>query len=239
MSLVERTLYDVIDAGLTWFKADPARYERFLLDNTPITAAEAARARLYFGGGVDPADSSVTVKARPPALVHGFARTGGPFPCFALTLGSEDVTQDYLGKDAPLLDSDGEAWYDTESGAIVDPKVRRFRYVFNILVHAEHPDICIQYYSLLKFIVMSSQDVLEERDVEDMTLSGRDMAPDPRFLPDFVFSRMLTITVDGEETWAEAFTQGFATGIRGILLNDDTRRDDDPDYQVTTYVEGQ
>ena len=237
MSLPERTLYDVIAAGLAWFREEPARYERFLIETGVVTEAEAARARLYFAGGVDPTDGS-TVKARPPSLIHGYARTGGPMPCWAITLGGDDVATDYLGKDASLLDSDGEYFYDPESGQVVDPKIRRFRYVFPIMVYAEHPDICRQYYNLLKFIVMSSQDLLEERDVEDMTLSGRDLAPDPRFLPDFIFGRVLTVTVEGDETWTEEFAAGFGRGVRGLLVNDESSPTPDPERGITVYTDG-
>lgn len=220
MGMVERELYVVINAGLEWYKAKPERFERFLLEEQELSAEEAARARLYFAGGAD-ADGNV-VPAKPPTLIHGYARTGGPFPCWALTLGGEKIHTDYLGKDAAFLDSDGEHFIDAETGAVVDPKIRRMQYTFNILVHADHPDICVYYYHLLKQIVMSSQDTLEDRDVEDLEFSGQDMAPDPRYLPSDIFTRLFQVVVQGDETWAKrTFPEPGPKTVTGLHIDDD------------------
>jgi hypothetical protein len=199
--MVERQLYAVIEEGLQYFIDEPVRFEIFLNEELRLSAEEAAKVRIYFEGGTD-ADGN-TVEASPPTIVHGYARTGGLFPCLPLTLGSENIAQDYLGKDAPFLDSDGERYVDARTGAVVDPKARRFEYVFNLMVIADHPDITRYYYSLLKHILMSGQDELEERDVEDMTLSGTDLAPDARYLPSDMFIRNLAVTCQGDETWSE------------------------------------
>lgn len=218
--MVERELFEVILAGLEWYKEKPSRFERFLLEDQELSEEEAAQGRLYFGGGTDPDGNEI--EARPPTLIHGYARTGGPFPCWALTLGAEKIHTDYLGKDASFLDSDGEHFIDTETGNVVDPKVRRMQYTFNILVHAEHPDVCVYYYHLLKQIVMSSEAALEARDVEDLEFSGQDMAPDPRYLPSDVFTRLFQVIVQGDETWGERVfpTPGPKT-LTGLHIDDD------------------
>lgn len=201
MSMVEREVYEVINAGLEWFKAKPERFERFLIADMELSVEEAAHGRLYFGGGTDAEGNAV--EARPPTLIHGYARTGGPFPCWAMTLGGERIHTDYLGKDASFLDSDGEHFLDPETGDIVDPKVRRMEYTLNILVHAGNPDVCIWYYHLLKTIVMRSQTTLEERDVEDLDFTGNDLAPDARYLPADMFTRLFQMKVQGDEVWGE------------------------------------
>jgi hypothetical protein len=212
--MIERTLFKIFEAGLDWFKEDPRRFERWLLAEQLIEEAEAENARIYFAGNPD-ADPPIPPKA--PTLVHGYARTGGPFPCIALTLGSEDIANDYLGRDMDMLDSDGENYIDPETGDIVDPHGRRFRYNFNFLIHAQHPDVCVWYYHLAKYILMSAHPELERRDVEDMVLSGRDMAPDPSYLPSDVFTRMLTVTCEGDETWEQPIEPSFGARITGIF----------------------
>jgi len=212
--MVERTLFEVIKAGLDWFVEDARRFARWLVQEQLIAEEEADNARIFFEG--QPlADPPVPPKA--PTLVHGYARTGGPFPCVALTLGAEDIAQDYLGRDASMLDSEGEYYVDPETGDIVDPHLRRLRYTFNLLIHANHPDVCVWYYHLVKWVVMSSRAELEKRNVEDLSFSGRDMAPDPRYLPDDIFTRLLTVTVEGDETWEEAIPAGFAQRVSGIF----------------------
>jgi len=218
--MIERVLYEVINAGLEWYKADSARFERFLVDKQELSTEEAAKGRIYFGGGT--LEDGTVVDAKPPTLIHGYARTGGPFPCWALTLGGEVIETDYLGKDAPFLDSDGENFYDPETGDVVDPKARRMKYTFNIMVHADHPDVCIWYYHLLKTIVMESQDTLEDRDVEDLDFTGQDMAPDPRYLPADMFTRLFQVNVRGDEVWCErSYPAPGPKTITGLHIDDD------------------
>jgi hypothetical protein len=214
--MLERILYDIVKAGLDWFIAQPARFERWCVESLLLTEEEAEKLRIYFQGQPT---ASPPVLAKPPHLVHGYARTGGPFPCVSLTLGSEDIATDYLNRDASLLDSEEEYYLDPESGEVVDPKIRRLRYTFNFMIHADHPDVCIVYYHLIKFILMSAHDTLEANDVEDLIFNGRDLAPDPRYLPDDLFTRLLTVTVEGDETWAAPMAQ-FAKHISGIFHED-------------------
>jgi len=218
MSMAERRIYEVIEDGLQVFKDDPAALELWALESLELDATEAAKLRLYFAGGTN-ADGD-TIEARPPILVHGYPRVDGPFPCWAMTLGAEAIEQDYLGKDAPFLDSDGEKYYDSRSGEVVDPKARRLQYRYELLVITDHPDITVYYYHLLKLILMANQSTLEEKDVEDMGFSGADVAPDPRYLPPDVFTRVLSITVSGDEVWCENLRETYANRVSGIALDD-------------------
>lgn len=211
--MIERILYTVLKEGLDWFIESPIRFERWLVAEKLLDAEEAGHARLFFEG--DPA-ADPPVEPKYPHLIHGYARTGGPFPCAALCLGGEDIATDYIGEDAAFLDTDGEPYEDPETGRIVDPKVRRMRYTFQLMIHAQHPDVAVWYYHLMKWILMSSRAKLIAQDVEEMTFSGRDMAPDPRYLPDDIWTRMLTITVEGDETWEEPL-DAYATRMTGAF----------------------
>jgi hypothetical protein len=211
--VIERVLFGILKAGLDWFIADPRRFERWLVTEKLLDAAEAVNMRVFFTGDatVDP-----PIEPKFPHLIHGYARTGGPFPCAALCLGAEDIATDYIGEDASFLDSDEELYRDPETGEVVDPKVRRMRYTYQLMLHAQHPDVVVVYYHLMKWILMSSRKQLIEANIEEMTFSGRDMAPDPRYLPDDIWTRMLTITVEGDETWEEPLEQ-YATRVTGIF----------------------
>ena len=234
--MVERILYEIINDGLAWYKARPERFERFLVEQHGLAAAEAKKARLYFEGGT--ADDGTEIDAQPPTLIHGYARTGGPFPCWAMTLGSERVATDYLGKDGAFLDSDGENYFDPETGAVVDPKVRRMEYRFDILCLTDHPDVTVWYYHLLKQIVMSQQDVLESQDVEDLIFTGMDMAPDPRYLPDNMYGRIFQVTVQGDECWVQEIDRGTSVGGIAVDSGDETSGGEGAvPAGVTTYTE--
>ena len=219
MSMIERQIFTIIAGGLAWFKGgDGRRFERYLLGELELTPDEAAQAQLYFAGGVD-ADGN-TVEARPPTLIHGYARTGGPFPCWALILGNERETGTYLNDDALPVDEDGNRFYDPETGEIVDAKTRYVAYTFQIMVTTDHPDVTIYYYHLLKRILLSYHDEFIGNHLGAPTISGADLMPNPQYLPNDVYSRILTLEIEGEECWTEAFEGGVGLSVAGIALED-------------------
>lgn len=233
MSMAERLIYAVIEAGLSYYTEDSGqRFERFLREDLRLSVAEAAKGKVYFAGGTN--SEGDTIEARPPTLIHGYARTGGPFPCWALTLGGENVAQRFLGDDAVPLDEDGDRIFDPETGEVVDPKVRYVTYTFNVLVIAEHPDVTLWYYSLLKAIILSQREAFLNQDLSVPEISGADLAPDPRYLPHDMFARQLTITVDGEEYWAEART-GFGGSV-SIAIDDTGTEATEGEGSVTAKV---
>jgi hypothetical protein len=239
MSMTERIVFSVVKTGLDFFKADPRRYETFLLRELRLDAAEARNARIYFEGGTT--DKGDTVEARPPTLIHGYARTGGPFPCWAMTLGGEREVQSYLNEDGLPVDEDGNVFLD-EDDEPADSKIRRVEYTFNIQVIADHPDICLYYYSLLKRCVLRQHGQFEDNDLNDPLISGAELAPDPRFLPHDVFIRQLTIQIEGEECWTEPLDDGTGTSVSGIHVDDTgeskTAGEGSVDAHITTYAAG-
>lgn len=219
--MVERIVYEVVREGLSYYTADSGqRFERFLLDEIRLSASEAAKGRVYFAGGTN--SEGDTVEARAPTLIHGYARTGGPFPCWAIVLGGEREVQTYLNEDALPLDSEGNRFFDPETGDVIDSKIRRVEYTFNLQVIADHPDVTLWYYHLLKYIVLRQHNSFLENDVEPPMISGADLAPDARYLPSDVFVRILTLQIQGEECWSEPIEGGFATTVSGIAVDDTT-----------------
>ena len=236
MSMVERTLFGVIRDGLTYFTEDEgARFERWLRDYMNLEPAEAAKGRIYFAGGTTP-DGDL-VEARPPTLVHGYPRTGGPFPCWALTLGSERESATWIGDDTQFLDSNGEAYYDPDTGAAMDPQSRRVEYSFSILVIADHPDVTIWYYHLLKQVILRNHDVLIARDIDELQLSGADLAPDPRYLPNDVFARQLSVSVQCDEPWYTPLgNRGTSVTGMGVEYDPDAAADGAVNGGITVYT---
>lgn len=218
MSMAERTIYRIIKSGLAVFTDRPSRFEKFLLTEVELDADEAAKGRLYFAGGVLDGE---TIPARPPTLVHGYARQGGPFPCWALTLAGERRSTDYLNQDGAALDEDGDPFIDEDSGRVVDAKYRRVEYTMNILVITDHPDVTLWYYHLLKYILLAQMEVLEAAHLDDLDLSGADLAPDARYLPADMYARSLTLTVQTDETWSTEIAGGGGTRVSGIHVDDD------------------
>lgn len=150
----------------------------------------------------------------PPTVVSGYARAEGPFPCFAVTLMAEESAQDYTGagQEASFLGS-------AKSGTKFK---RRVSGSYGVSIYGEHPDIVACYYRVARKIVNVGMWRLLEGGLNEPVLSGADLAPDPRFAPENLFIRRLTITVEYEEVWTDqdALAVALMTTIEDYLSSD-------------------
>jgi hypothetical protein len=190
---VERILFDRMTNGLAVFTTDSSLFEQFLIDGG-LTSDEASRAREAF-------------EEKPPHAIHGYARDGGPFPAWALTLGTEGTEVDYLGEDASGRDELGELYLD-DDGNPVDCHIRRWAKRYDIFVYADHPDQCLYYYQLLKHIMVSGRSELQQQDLDQITYAGAELAPDPRYLPSNMFVRRFSINLQSDESYNEKLLPG-------------------------------
>lgn len=131
----------------------------------------------------------------PPTILTGYARSEGPFPAWAVVLMGDNPNQDYLGLGERLEDTDLDELFDDEVGRV------RTSGVFGIHVYAQHPDVCLAHYRVLRYILNLGRKWLIGRGLQEPQLTGAELAPDPRYLPDQLFVRRLTLTVEFEETW--------------------------------------
>jgi len=145
----------------------------------------------------------------PPIVVSGYARSEGPFPCFAITLLSEEIAQDYVGvgEEAYFLGSDP----DNKAGSRFK---RRVTGTYGVHIYAEHPDICAFYYRVVRKIINVGMWRLLEGGLNEPVISGQEMAPDARYTPDNLFVRRLSITIEYEEEWTD--TDALAAALMNV-----------------------
>lgn len=208
MIFIERILFSALSDGLDVLKAKPKLFEAFLVAGG-LSAAEALEQRAYF-------------VEKPPTVLHGYARAGGVFPCWAITLGAESTDQDYLGEDASLLDSDGEMSFD-EDGNPEDHHIRRWSHSYEIWTYADHPDACLYYYYLSKQLLQEARSSLQSSDLDEITFLGNELAPDPKYLPSDLFVRRLMISLKSEDCYVERLRPGTGLGtqVDGIHVRED------------------
>lgn len=222
----ERTIYDVLTAGVTWFSDDVRRVENFFVEQG-LASAEAAKVRTYFAR-----DPDAGAAGGPPNVVHGYPRTTGPFPCYAIILIGDPFAQTFLGDDI-----DDELAYDGDelpTGLELDQNLdgqdarrigRILNYQFDIEVWAQdNPDVCLYYYHLLRYIVFSSLSTLETAGLDQIELAGRDINPMERLLPENMWVRQLRLTAIGEEKAWEAL--GLGKQIAGAFVEGSAEDDD-------------
>lgn len=212
----ERLLHNVLDTGLAYFTADPDRLETYLQNEQGMSAADTAKIRAYFE--MSPEDGEA---GGPPNVIHGYPRSTGPFPCWALLLMADTSKQRMLGDDAGTMDDlDDEVDLD---GVAAIPLVRLADYTIAIDVCVPYlPDICEAYYHLLRHIIFKSVQTLQGSPnyLQNVEFSGGDLAPQQQYLPEYIWIRRLTVTFFVEEAAWESKT--VPTSIGGAYSDTET-----------------
>lgn len=132
----------------------------------------------------------------PPTVLMGYPRESSPFPCYALTLSSDDNLQDYVGlSEEALIGMD-----DEKEGNVLH---RRITGRFTVFIYTEHPDTCAWYYRVLRRVMNVAVQRLIKAGLEEPVLGGADLAPDPRYTPENLYVRRLTLQVEYLEEWTD------------------------------------
>ncbi len=226
MIFIERLIFRTLKAGLDEMIAYPEKFEAFILEGlTPeeptaaeLTQAEdeAARARTEF-------------EAQPPNIIHGYARRDGVFPCWAIVLGGESTDTDFIGEDAmdsyleDPEDDDTRQVYRDADGNREDPHIRRWGHNFEVYCYADHPDSTLYYYYLAKQLLAESRSAFQVEDLDEITYTGADLAPDPRYLPSGMFVRRLGMKMASDQVYVERLKPGVdrAAQLAGIHVAED------------------
>lgn len=215
---IERLLYDVITDGIAILQANPEQIVDFFVSEAFMEQAEAEKLRDLF-------------LATPPSVIHGYARSDSKFPLYAITLGSENEEKTFMGDEGGVLD-DG-----------TDLTSTIFSYSFNIMVLAQHPDVCLYLYSLLKQILFAAKPLLVQADLYRVAFSGADLAPDPTWMPAGLFLRRVTLSCSRQYQQAQlSSTLGKAWKIQGVHVTTAGAPGEDPGgvpTNITTFDDGE
>lgn len=148
---------------------------------------EAARYFAHFFDatmtGVKERDQFVSAFLKsPPKTVLGYPRSGAELPCYAIVLQSDEEAEGFLA------DYTGQTDDQELLGAM-------FESTYAIFVNANHPDIAQVLYQLAKGIIHAGKGFLLSEGVEDIHISGGDLAPDESFMPENMFVRVLRVNM--------------------------------------------
>lgn len=219
--MIERLIHSVLTTGLEWYTDDLRRLEKYFIDNKGLTTAEAALVREYF-------------EDSPPSIIMGYPRQSGPFPCWCIVLANDSTKQKFIGDDIdPEYDSD-EPDYTNADGDPAEGRAFVANYRYDIFVYAMHnPDICLYNYYLLRQIMLREVDAFHQNDLHNIEYNGAELAPDPRFEPEPMWARRLSVTLDGlEVAW---MLKAVGSGLGGAYWDDGEQVD--VDANVRTYSE--
>lgn len=219
--MIHRYLYDILTDGIQVIQNDLTVLDELFQQQFLLGEETANQVKTYF------ASKSLNV-------INGYPRTDSPFPLVAITLLSDNESEYVLNDDAGAI-------YDEDTPHFgEDIKTTIWDYVYQMLVISEHPDITAYYYEIVKSIILINIDTLVNLDCFNMSLSGSELAPDPRYLPEHLFSRQLTFKCssefqrfDKDSRWLKAFA------VRGISVDKNASKRETGDIvtNISPYME--
>lgn len=194
--MIERFIYMALRNGITQIEEDPSLLELLFRDLYELDTAEVEAIKTVFA-------------AKTPKVLHGYAPRDVEVPCYSIILQSESESVRFLNDDAPQIDDID----DIDFGA--DVKSTVWEHSYQILTYTEHPDVTAYFYQIAKSIILAQGDFFDNHGVFNIQLSGQDLMPDPRYIPEHLFARNLTfrcddefLRVDRESLGGKAFTIG-------------------------------
>ncbi len=126
-----------------------------------------------------------------PTVHHGYARNDTNFPSFHIILANEGEDQHFMGDDAGMVQEGADFGADIISTI--------WSHTYPILCYAEHPDVTTYMYEIAKSIIMvNAGEFFADQGIFNLDLSGMDLAPDPRYLPEHLFARQLVFKCNRE-----------------------------------------
>jgi hypothetical protein len=174
--LIARTIYSVVSAGLAAFQANPQIYQNLFGTQWGLSQTEI--------------DGIIATFAKKPVTIrHGYAQADFTPPQVTILLQSEQQSDyllgDYVGQDT-YAQADGTLVTAAQLGSFYDSS-------FQIICITENVDACAYLFEMVKTTLTIGKDLLEQGGVMDPMLSGMDLAPDGRYLPEHLFARVLNL----------------------------------------------
>lgn len=196
--MINRYLHILLTQGVTQIQDDPSVLDLLFQDNFLLSDEELAIIKTYF-------------KDHPPNIINGYPRSDSEFPLVAITMSSDMESETFLNEDGGFIDDTDSEYFG------MDIKTAIWDYVHQLHVYTEHPDITTYYYEIVKSILLANLDYLVDLDCFSFAISGTELAPDPRYIPEQIFARVITFKCssefqrfDKESRWRKAFK---VTGI--------------------------
>ena len=191
--MIQRILYRALTAGLALIKEDPTILDDIFVQNYGLDQTESNAVKTFFGRS-------------PPQVIHGFARTDQKPPLYSIVLADERETDSVLNDDAGIIEEMG----DPDFGA--DKYAAFWSHTYNIICVAEHPEACQYIYEVAKTIILTAKPTLIPEGIYGSQLSGTELMPDPRYMPENFFVRQLSfnckrelLTLDRKSKFTKAF----------------------------------
>ena len=132
-----------------------------------------------------------------------------------------------------MIGTDADAHIECDAdGNRIDVHSRRWEHRFDLFVYANNADVCSWLYGYLKETCLRARSAWVQADLDEIQLSGAELAPDPRYLPADIYVRRFSISCRSDSPYAESLHPGIGPGTTaggmftddGVEATDGTRR---------------
>lgn len=221
--MIQRSLFAALKLGLDAIARDPAILDDIFGDNGfGLTPKEIEGIQTFFA-------------EQPPTVVHGYARRDHTYPLIAITLGNESEVERFLGNSAGQVEDEDDPDFGAECLVTI------WQHAYNIFIYSEHPDVTQYVYEVAKSIILTSDAAFQRLGFTQTSVTGMDLAPDPRYIPENLFVRQLAFTCQREFLRVDRATKlGKAFALRGLHIERDGSLSDPGDVHdnITIYTPG-
>lgn len=198
--MIQRFLYTTLTAGLETIQNDLTLLDELFREFYELSREESEAIKTAF-------------QTKPPGVIHGYARSETDFPVYSIVLQNEAESEHFVGDDAGMIDDTD----DPDFGA--DCKSTIWEHHYQILCYTEHPDLTLYYYEIAKAILLTAN--LPSYGLHLVHLSGADLMPDPKYLPEHLFVRVLMFQASREFMHIDRDSKlGKAFRVRGIHVDE-------------------
>lgn len=175
--MIQRFLYSALKDGIAAIEADISILEDLFKNNYCLESEEVANIVKAF-------------RAKPPTVIHNYPRRDMVPPLYSIVLGMESEGEHHLGDLAGQVDDEDDPAFRSDILSSI------WEHTYHIYTVTEHPDLTSYYYELAKSILLAAP--LPGEGLFEIHLSGADLSPDPRYLPEHLFVRQLTFKCQRE-----------------------------------------
>ncbi len=172
--MIQRLLFTALFNAVARIASDTTLVNQLFAANYGLLPNEVAAIQTYFS-------------TNPPKVVQGYARADAKMPLYAVLLQGEAQSDYSIGDNAGMTMGigAGQLGYGCETiGTFWDQN-------FQIYCYAENPDMAVYMYEIAKSALLVNRTFFQDNGVIDPMVSGMDLAPDPRYLPEHLFCRVL------------------------------------------------
>jgi hypothetical protein len=199
--MIQRFLFTALKLGVEEIQNDPSILEYLFEDHFSLSETERLIIQQVF-------------EETPPKVFHGYLPKDAEVPAYSITLVREGETEHLIGDDAGMVTDQSDPDFGADCYSAI------WEHSYNVHCYSQHPDVTSYIYEAAKSIILAQDQVFVGEGLFEIHVSGMDLAPDPRYIPEHLFVRQLTFSCQREfQRVDRAARLRKAFAVRGIHID--------------------